>query len=149
GVEIAREDPPASASTAPPGVKRVRLRVTVREIQPFEFRYGAFYDTERGPGGIFDFSNRNTLGSARVLGLRGRYDSQLQEARVYFSQPLLHGIPAKSIVSPYARREINPETSLTSGFNVDRIGLSLQQELSLGRKFLVNYGYRIERSRTY
>lgn len=148
-VEITREDPPTRSAAAQAAVKPVRLRVRVQEVQPFELRYGGFYDTERGPGVIIDLSNRNSLGSARVLGLRGRYDAQLQEARIYFSQPLLRGFPIKTIVSPYVRREINPETDLTSGFNVDRIGFSVQQEVSLGRKILLNYGYKIERSRTY
>jgi outer membrane protein assembly complex protein YaeT len=144
-VDINREE--MKSDTA--GDKSIRLRVRVREIQPFELRYGGFFDTERGPGGIVDFANRNSLGSARVLGFRGRYDSQLQEARLYFSQPLLTRFPLKTIASPYFTREINPGTDLVAGFNVDRIGFSVQQEAALGRKFLVNYGYRIERSHTY
>ncbi|MBZ5624611.1 MAG: translocation/assembly module TamB domain-containing protein, partial [Acidobacteriia bacterium] len=149
-VEITREDPaPQAKPVAPAGAKAVRLRVRVEEVQPFDVRYGAFYDTERGPGGIIDLSNRNSLGSARVLGFRGRYDAQLQEARINFSQPLLGRFPLKMIASPYVRREINPETPLTSGFNVDRVGFSLQQEVSLGRKILLNYGYKIEQSHTY
>ena len=50
--------------------KLVRLRVRVRAVQPFEVRYGGYFDTERGPGGIVDVSNRNSLGSARVAKLR-------------------------------------------------------------------------------
>src|SRR5690606_9204058 len=85
-VEIVREP----AETAQPGAdKLVNLRVVLREVQPFELRYGGFYDTERGPGIIADLTNRNSLGSARSLGLRTRYDSQLQEMRLHFSQPLL------------------------------------------------------------
>ena len=38
---------------------------------------------------------------------------------------------------------------MTSAFNVDRIGFSVQQETSLGRSLILSYGYRIERSRTY
>ncbi len=144
-VEIAREELPATDAKTQP----VRLVVRVQEVQPFEVKYGGFFDTERGPGGIVDFSNRNSLGSARVLGFRGRYDSQWHEARVYFSQPLLSRFPLRTIASPYIRREINPETDLTSGFNVDRVGLSLQQEAQLQQRLVLNYGYRIERSHTY
>ena len=144
-VDISQED----ASPAADGTKQVRLKVHVQEIQPFELRYGGFYDTERGPGGIVDISNRNSLGSARVLGFRGRYDAQLQEARVYFSQPLLSRFPVKMIASPYIRREINPETDLTSGFNVDRLGFSIQQEINIQKHSILNWGYRIEKSRTY
>jgi outer membrane protein assembly complex protein YaeT len=144
-VEIAREELDSAGGPTRP----VRLTVRVQEVQPFELKYGGFYDTERGPGGIADFANRNLLGSARVLGIRGRYDSQLQEARLYFSQPLLSRFPLKTVASPYIRREINPETDLTSAFNVDRVGFSLQQEAAFGNKFVLNYGYRIERSHTY
>ena len=111
-VEIVREDVDAptgeqtrarqtDASGAPQ--KFVRLRVRVREVQPYEVRYGGFFDTERGPGGIVDVSNRNSLGSARVLSLRARYDSQLQELRLSFSQPLLRRFPVKTIASPFFR----------------------------------------------
>jgi outer membrane protein assembly complex protein YaeT len=149
-VDISREDQaPQAGSTVPDNTKLVRLRVRVQEVQPFELRYGAYYDTERGPGGIFDFSNRNSLGSARLLELIGRYDSQLHELRLSFSQPLMGRFPVKLIASPYVRREINPETSQTSGFNVDRIGFTVQQEIRLGHKILLNYGYKIEKSRTY
>lgn len=127
----------------------MRLVVKVREIQPFQMRYGAFFDTERGPGIIADFSNRNTLGSARVLGLRTRYDSQLKEARVYFSQPQLRRFPLRTIVSPFLRRESNPATEDSDPFNVDRLGFSIQQEAFVKGIYLLNYGYRIEKSRTY
>lgn len=145
-VEIVREP----VETAQAGAdKPVNLRVIVREVQPFEFRYGGFYDTERGPGVIADITNRNSLGSARSLGLRTRYDSQLQEMRLHFSQPLLRRFPLETIVSPYLRRERNPATQDTDPFNVDRVGFSLQQQALLRGNYLLNYGYRIERSRTY
>jgi outer membrane protein assembly factor BamA len=131
------------------GEKPVRLIVNVREIQPWQLRYGGLFDTERGPGGIVDFSNRNSLHSARVLGFRGRYDKQLQEARVYFSQPMLRRFPLKTIASPYARFERNPATTEADPFNVDRLGFSLQQESNFRQYWLLNYGYRIERSHTY
>ncbi len=148
-VDISREDLDTTAAPSPDGSKQVRLRVKVREIQPFQLRYGGFYDTERGPGGIVDFSNRNSLGSARVLGMRLRYDSKLHEARLYFSQPLLTRFPLKTIVGPYLRREIHPETDVESAFNVDRVGISVQQQASLAGKIILNYGYQIERNRTY
>ena len=146
-VDIVNE--PIDNGTVTTGDKPVRLRVRVREIQPYQLHYGAFYDTEHGPGVIFDLENRNSLGSARVLGFRGRYDSQLREARVYFSQPVLRRFPLKTIVSPFWRQERNPATEDTDPFNVNRIGVSVQQEARLRKNFLLNYGYRIEKSRTY
>jgi len=126
----------------------VRLRVKVREVQPFQLRYGAFFDTERGPGVILDFSNRNTLGNARVLGLRARYDSQLP--RAHLLQPA-SAAPActQDYASPYWRQERNPASEQVDAFNVDRVGFSLQQEAALKDNYLFTYGYRIERSRTF
>jgi outer membrane receptor protein involved in Fe transport len=47
----------------------VQLKVKLRELKPFQLRYGTFYDTDRGIGVIADFVNRNSLGNARVVGL--------------------------------------------------------------------------------
>ncbi|MBI3278414.1 MAG: translocation/assembly module TamB domain-containing protein [Acidobacteria bacterium] len=132
-----------------PAEKPVRLRVRVREVQPYEIRYGGFFDTERGPGGIVDIANRNSLGSARVLGLRARYDRQLREGRLYFTQPELRRFPFRTIISPYIRMERHPATELVDPFNVDRTGLSFQQESHFRRYYIFNYGYNIERSKTW
>jgi outer membrane protein assembly complex protein YaeT len=152
-VEIIREEADGGeASTrarSESGEKPMNLIVRVREIQPWQLRYGGFFDTERGPGGILDLSNRNMLGSARVLGLRTRYDAQLREARLYFSQPNLLRFPLRTIATPYLRQERNPATPDADPFNVDRIGFSLQQEAIFRNRYILNYGYRIERSRTY
>ena len=123
--------------------------MAVREVQPFQLRYGAFYDTERHVGGIFDISNHNSLGNARVLGLRSRYDSQLREARLYLSQPSLPYFPLESIATLYYRAERNPETAESNPFNVNRLGVSIQQERQLRNRYVWNYGYRFERARTY
>ena len=152
----------ADQSSAPPSAlprafqKPVRLTVKVRELQPFQIRYGGFYDTERGPGALVDITNRNSLGSARTIGLRTRYDSQLKEARLYFTAPLLRRFPVSTTASPYIRREFHPAIVNSSdpskdsdAFTVDRIGFSLQQEAKFYKKYVLNYGYRIEKSRTY
>ena len=44
----------------------------VSEVRPYRFRYGAFYDTDRGVGVIADFANRNFLGRAAVIGVRSQ-----------------------------------------------------------------------------
>jgi outer membrane protein assembly complex protein YaeT len=134
--EVAAADPQAPQ-------RPVRLNVTVQEIRPFRLRYGGFYDTDRGPGIISDFSNRNTLGSARVLGLRTRYDSDLREGRIYFSQPLLRNIPLRSTATTFVRREIQ------EAFTTDRAGFSILQEAHFRDHFIWNYGYRFERVHTF
>jgi outer membrane protein assembly factor BamA/autotransporter translocation and assembly factor TamB len=127
----------------------VRVKVAVREVQPFEIQYGASFDTERGPGAIFNIANHNSLGMARELGLQTRYDSQVHDARLYFSQPTLHSFPLETIGSVYYRQERNPSTGTTQAFNIDRQGVSIQQELKLRDHYVWTYGYRLERSRNW
>ena len=140
---------PVEVSQAADGDKPVRLNVAVREVQPFQIRYGAFYDTERHLGGIFDISNHNSLGNARVAGAHSRYDAQLREARLYLSQPSLRYFPLETTAALYYRAERNPATAELEPFNVDRIGVSIQQERQLRNQFVWNYGYRFEQARTY
>ena len=125
------------------GRKPISLDVNVREVRPFQVNYGGYFDTERGPGGIADFSNRNSLGSARVIGVRTRYDADLQEARTYFTQPLLKRFPLRTTASAFVRREVR------EGFNTDRVGFSVLQESRFGKAWILNYGYRLERTHTY
>jgi outer membrane protein assembly complex protein YaeT len=126
-----------------PAVKPVRLNVSVREIQPYQILYGGFFDTDRGPGAIVDVANRNSLGSARVLGLRTRYDRQIREGRLYFTQPLLRRLPLQTTAFTQVRREMR------DAFTVDRFGGSLLQEAHLGDRYILNYGYRFEQTHTY
>jgi len=127
----------------------VQVNVAVREVQPFEIQYGASFDTERGPGAIFDIANHNSLGMAREVGLQTRYDSQVRDARLYFSQPTLHSFPMETIGSVYYRQERNPSTGTTRAFDIDRQGVSIQQELKLQDHYVWTYGYRLERSRNW
>jgi outer membrane protein assembly complex protein YaeT len=155
--DINREDlvataSPAGAESAPAitsGQKPVRLTVSVREVQPFQLGYGASYDTERGLGGVFDISNHNMLGKARVIGMQSRYDQQLTDVRGYISQPSLRYWPIQTTVSIYYRDETNPETDLTRRFDVDRRGASVTQERELGNHYVWNWGFRFEKARSY
>ncbi len=121
----------------------VDLRITAREVRPFLLNYGAYFDTDRGPGGIADITNRNSLGMGRVAGVRLRYDRDLQESRFYFSQPFLRSWPLRTTAASFIRREVR------EGFNTDRIGLSILQEVRFRNVWSVNYGYRIENTHTY
>ena len=126
-----------------PNQTAVRLIARVRELQPWQVRYGGFYDTERGPGGVVDFSNRNMLGSARVVGVQTRYDSDLHEVRTYFSQPTLHRFPLKSIFSAFQRREIQTD------FITDRTGFSPTLEYRFHSSNVLTFGYRFEKVHTF
>lgn len=123
----------------------VQLKVTVKEFPPFHLTYSGFYDTERGAGGIADFSNRNSLGSARLIGTRVRYDSDIKEVRGYFSQPTLRRFPMNTDLTGYLRKEfVGGEDHSDIGFSTDTIGFTLQQEVQFNNKFILNYGYRFE-----
>ena len=124
----------------------------LKEVEPYRFRYGGFFDTERGPGFIADAAHRNLLGRAAILGLRTRYDMDLREARLYFSQPGIRGIPFKTDATAFLRREISTFTDdlgFPKTFITDRAGFSIQQEKRLKNSFLFNYGYRFERAHTF
>jgi outer membrane protein assembly factor BamA/autotransporter translocation and assembly factor TamB len=133
--------PPAHATEQKP----VNIIVQIREMQPFQIRYGASYDTERGVGGIFDIANFNSLGGAREIGLRSRYDRQLREGRFYINQPALTYLP-RTTGNVYFREELNPPTELTDSFDTTRKGASIQQELELRGAYVWSYGYRWERA---
>ena len=133
--------PPAEASEQKP----VNIIVQVREVQPIQIRYGAWYDTERGIGGIFDIANFNSLGAAREIGLSSRYDKQLHEARLYINQPALTYLP-RTTGNVYFREELNPPTELTDPFDTTRKGASIQQEFELRGAYVWSYGYRWERA---
>lgn len=120
----------------------VTLNVDVQELRPFLLKYGAYFDTDRGPGGIFDISNRNSLGAARVIGLRGRYDSDLQEGRLYFSQPLLKDFPLRTTASLYVQDEFR------NNLKTNRQGFSVQEEARFKRYYIASFGYRLEKTRT-
>jgi len=145
-VEFDTEPIPGGAAQGPQ--RPLRVLMNVQEVRPYQLRYGGFFDTERGPGAILDFENRNTLGSARVVGFRTRYDSEIREARGYFGQPLRLGPPSTISVTGFRRREIMAREFL-SDFLTDRTGFSLQQEYELWNNWLFNYGYRFERTHTF
>jgi outer membrane protein insertion porin family len=138
----------ALAGTSP-AQKPVVVDVEVREVQPYQFRYGASYDTEGKLGGVFDASMHNVLGKARVVGMSSRYDARLREARGYMTQPTLRHWPIQTTASVYYSEERNPATATTNAFNLDRKGASIQQERKLKDSYVWTYGYRFERSRTF
>ena len=132
------------------GEKPMRLIVNVREIQPYEIRYGGFFDTERGPGGIVDISNaqhaRQCTGPIAAHSLR-----QPVAGNAAFLQP------ASAAAFPgYARSQLR--TSGRNGIQPHRnpirsMWTALDSRCSRKRPwrkiYVLNYGYRIEKSRTY
>ncbi|MBL8218595.1 MAG: translocation/assembly module TamB domain-containing protein [Bryobacterales bacterium] len=132
-----------------PAKKFVRIHTKVQEVRPFEIRYGGFYDTERGAGGIVDITNRNMLGGARSVGFRTRYDSTLREARAYYDQPTLLRFPVKTTATLFARRETFPGPEDGPGFYTDRIGGSVNGEYRFRHYYRLDFGYRLEQTHTF
>lgn len=136
----------------PGAYKEIRLLATVQEPSPYRLRYGAFFDTERGPGAIIDLRNRNTLGGGRVVGFRGRFDYDVREVRGFFSQPLIRSLPLRTDATTFFRREFQ-RTRLDDGtqdvFITDRMGASVQEGWQLLNRFFLTFGYRLERAHTY
>lgn len=121
--------------------KPVIVRVVLQELSTYRLDYGGYYDTERGPGGIFDIVRRSPFGTASIIGLRGRYDSDLRLARLYYSQPHIKNLRLKTNISAILQRETSP------GFSARRIGVSLIQQKELPKDFFLDYGYRYDHVR--
>ncbi|MGE0405804.1 MAG: outer membrane protein assembly factor, partial [Candidatus Korobacteraceae bacterium] len=132
-----------------PNQRSVDLLVNVVEVPPFQWRYGGYFDTDRGPGGISDFSSRNITGNAQTMGLRTRYDRNLQEGRIYFSQPLLRRFPVKTTASTYFTRNSRFGGDDQISLIDDHMGISLEQESRFRKDYLLTWAYRLERVRIF
>lgn len=138
-------DAPFTAAT---GDLPVDVHVRVREVQPFQLGYGVSFDTERGLGGVLEFTNTNSLGHARQAGVSTRYDSQLRQVRAYVSQPFLASFPLQTTAAVYLRQERSPAADVSRVVDLDRTGASLQQERRFAGHYVWNYGVRWERAHT-
>ena len=125
-----------------PNANGADLLVKVREAQPFRVLYGGLYSTSSGVGFIADVENRNSLGSARIVGLRTRYDGDLQEVRLYLTQPVWGRLPLSTTFATYGTRQ-----TIAEGVQQTKLGASLQQDWPFRPMYLFSYGYRYEQVR--
>jgi outer membrane protein insertion porin family len=140
-----RVQPQTPAGTGDPQTQIADLVLAVSEPKPFRLLYGGLYDSGNGPGFIADFQNRNSLGAGRTLGLRMRYDSETNEARLYVSRPFWRQSRLSTTLSTYFTRE----TQYHQTTPTQTLGVSIQQDLPLHSKWLLSYGYRFERQRGF
>ena len=124
-----------------PTRKNVRVRLRLRENAPYRLQYGLYYDTDRGPGGIAEAQSMNVMGRASNLGFRARYDSDLQEGRVYYRQPHIRDLHLKMDTSVFVQKEQR------SSYSARRLGFSLTQERAISREYRIDYGYRYDHVR--
>ncbi|MGW8179848.1 MAG: BamA/TamA family outer membrane protein, partial [bacterium] len=118
----------------------MRLMVKVRETVPHRINYGAFFDTDRGPGVTLDYRNHNLLRNGRVLGASGRFDGDPREVRGYFSQPARYWFPLRTYASTFLARELRP------GFEFDEVGFSIEQQAELRDTLIGSYGFSFARN---
>jgi outer membrane protein assembly complex protein YaeT len=119
----------------------MRLAVKVRETVPHRLDYGAFFDTDRGPGANVDYRNHNLLRNGRVLGLSGRYDGDRREFRGYFSQPARYWFPLRTYASTVVAREFRPS------FEFSEFGFSIEQQAEIRDTLIGSYGFSFVRNR--
>ena len=135
---------PVEIEHAPDSVgneRPMRLVVKVREAVPHRVNYGAFFDTDRGPGATVDYRNHNLLRNGRVLGLSGRYDGDRREFRGYFSQPARYWFPLRTYASTVVAREFRPS------FEFSEFGFSIEQQAEIRDTLIGSYGFSFVRNR--
>ncbi len=130
--------PPMGTPASPDAPQPVEWDIRLREPKPFRLDYGLTYDTERSFGVITDISTVNTLGEARVLGLRSVVDRQRQEYRLYFTQPFLGRKQINTTGQIFAIRDRPANT----GLETLETGIAVQQFVRFGPRFTFTYGYR-------
>jgi len=137
--------PPVEPGAGDQPMRVADVVVAVAEPKPFRLLYGGLYDSGNGPGFIADFQNHNSLGSGRVLGLRARFDSETNEARIYLTQPTWGLCRLSTTFATYYTHE----TLYHQSTPTDKLGASIQQDVQLRSKWLLSYGYRYERQRGF
>jgi len=132
---------PSANGRSPSGsTQPLDLHVQVREPKPFGLEYGLTYDSERKTGFVVDASVRNMLGEGRTLGYRILADRDKRDQRFYFSQPFLS---RRDITTTL---DIGDENSIIEDLEIEKIGLTIQQQVEFRRKFTLHYGYRLRRT---
>lgn len=133
------EEPETTGSSSRP----YRIDVQLHEQKPLRLRYGFQYDSENRLGISAELTHFNLLGRSQSLGTGLRLNQKEREIRAFFRFPYILGQKTESQVFAFARREIKPD------LNVDRLGLTLQQQSRLGRACLFSCNYTIEHSHTF
>jgi outer membrane protein assembly factor BamA len=136
---------PADTANTDKNTEATDLNVLLAEPKPFRLLYGGLYDTGSGPGFISDFQNVNSLGPGRTLGLRARYDYDTKEARVYLTQPYWGFKRVSTTLSTYFTNEVQ----YGQYYPTAKAGVSFQQDWPLKAKFLLSYGIRFEKERSW
>jgi outer membrane protein assembly complex protein YaeT len=116
--------------------------IEVWELKPYRLRYGLQYDTESSFGVSGDFINRNLLGRAHLFGTSFRLNRDERDLRAFLRTPYFFSNKINTEFFTFAYRSVKPS------FTVDRMGLTLQQQVELSKSSILTYNYIFERIRT-
>ncbi len=136
--------PPKSAApeTAVDGAPRkyFQVRIKVRESPVYRLKVGGQYDTDSQLGVRFEGENSNLFGSAHSIGAGFQWSGKESDMRGYYRLPNLLFNKANTIVTAFYNKKEEPS------FCNERQGLTIQQQVLLGKTQIVSLNYTRERS---
>ena len=124
-------------------VKPFRVVVEVKEIEPYRLRYGLQYDTDSSFGIMSSLVDRNFLGKALLVGSSLRLNQDERDARAFLRSPHMFANKINTEFYLFYNKTFKP------AFDVDRRGLTLQQQFKVGASNLVSYNYSYEKIGTF
>ncbi|MCJ7580291.1 MAG: outer membrane protein assembly factor BamA [Candidatus Aminicenantes bacterium] len=124
-------------------VRPYRIEIAVVEFQPFRLRYGLQYDTETSLGLSLELINRNLFGRSLMAGSSFRLNQDEKDFKGFVRSPYFL---SKKISTEFF---IFYNSSDKPSFNLDRGGLTIQQQMKLGRFSILSYGYSYEKVWTH
>jgi outer membrane protein assembly factor BamA len=156
-VALSPVDQTATASIS--GVQAVRAGVTVRELPPYQFRYGFRLTDEVGPveatrqvrsAFVADLLRKNLFGRAISTGVAGQIEKDRGLLRGLLSLPKLFTLPVVTNVFASTSREVFPPVTEFDTTLVERVTeFTVEQRFRPARDMGVSYGYDLERKRTF
>ena len=120
-------------------IRPYRIEIEVVEHQPFRLRYGLQYDTETSLGVSLELINRNVFGRSLLAGTSFRLNRDEKDFKGFIRSPYFL---SKKISTEFF---IFYNSSDKPSFRLDRGGLTIQQQMKLGRFSILSYGYSYEK----
>ncbi len=105
-----------------------KVSFSLAERPRFHLGYGARWESEEGTAAVLDFVDRNFLGRALALGLRGLYQSDDRSGRLYLYTGGVLGTQISFDGYAESRRRLFTEDNLAE----DRLEVALQASRPLG-----------------
>ncbi len=129
--------------SASQSIRPYRIDVEVEELKPYRLRYGLQYDTETSLGLSLELINRNVFGRSLLAGASFRLNRDEKDFKGFVRSPYFL---SKKISTEFF---LFYNSSDKPSFRLGRGGLTIQQQIKLGRFTILSYGYSFEQVRTY